>query len=183
MRDLELTLRVRNNRLKQRRLELGLSPRELAEQIGMNYQGYLDYEGLRASPLGPSGWKPTAVQIAEFHGVSPHELWPERILKIVCPTVTQTLDARDLHQLTGFPEVADPEQLLLERERTRVFDETLATIPARKQLILRRWSEGDTFTEIAKDLQRGKARVQTLAWSGLRTVRDHLEREQKRGNF
>lgn len=51
MKELELTLRVRNNRLKQRRLSLGLTTHAIAEAAGVSYSAYIDMENMKSSPL------------------------------------------------------------------------------------------------------------------------------------
>ena len=106
MKEFELTLKIRNNRLLQRREEMGLSAPEVAAKAGVSYGIYNSYESFRVSPIGAipkcqvvvgwrifkvfdinnqkfkGFWKNSAKKIAKFYGVNPSELWPDAALQI-----------------------------------------------------------------------------------------------------
>jgi transcriptional regulator with XRE-family HTH domain len=154
VRDLELTMRLRNNHIKRRRLELGLSTRQLAEQAGIGYPTYLDLEGLRASPLSRfGGWTPSAKKLAEFHGVGPAVLWPDAVLLVVQPVVTREIDAEEFLALM-FDDgvVTDPERLLMARETEECLRRAIEDLPTRQQEVLSRRMEGATLEEAAVGL-------------------------------
>lgn len=180
MKDFELTMRLRNNHLKRRRLELGLSPRQIAEQTGVGYQTYLDLEGLRMSPLSKlGGWLPSAEKIAEFHGVGPEELWPEAVLSVVQPVVTREIDAGDFRELM-FDDGADvdPERLLMDRELAEGVQEAIDELPPRQREVIRRRMMGYTLEEAGIGLPV------TIVRHGRKDValdNDTVSRERARG--
>jgi RNA polymerase sigma factor (sigma-70 family) len=51
MKEFEVSLIIRNNLLKERRLALGMSQRQIAEAAGVHYHTYVAFEGMRESPL------------------------------------------------------------------------------------------------------------------------------------
>lgn len=100
VKDLELTMRVRNNRLKARRLELGMSQPELAKAAGTSTNSYIRLECLKVSPkTGDGEWRKPVKAIADFFRVMPEDLFPESIEGITCPVVTRTIDGHELRAL------------------------------------------------------------------------------------
>lgn len=84
MKQLEITLRARNNLLIQRRVEMGLhSQADAARAMKLAVTTYNGYETFRTSPLTEKGeWKLDALRIADFHGVLPGTLWPTVLREI-----------------------------------------------------------------------------------------------------
>ncbi len=100
MKELELTLRVRNNRLKQRREALGMTQSQLSEAAGVDYTTYNDLECLRGSPRSRRGeWKKIAVDLATFHCVEPEELFPPVVEAIARPVAMRRIDGNDIRML------------------------------------------------------------------------------------
>ena len=109
IRDLELTLSLKNNLLKSKRVALGLSAADIASKAGISYQLYLEMEALRWSPIthnvrrrkeGP--WKPAALKVSAFHGVEPAALWPAAILEIKNPKIVAEIRADELGAFKAF---------------------------------------------------------------------------------
>jgi len=102
VKDFELSLHIRNNHLKKRRLALGLTKKQLAEKVGIGYQTYCKLEDLRISPLlkrpPQSGvqWKPTTVAIAKFYECSEDELWPGAVLAVTVPEIITEIGGEQL---------------------------------------------------------------------------------------
>ncbi len=114
--DFEVTVRIRNNQLKERRLALGLSGSKLAERIGVSYGAYVALEGLRSHPMtrhrgGVIGWRSVAEKIASFYRVPPDVLWPEAIRAV---RKSETVAKIEGAQLAAFAKLANAPRLLAE---------------------------------------------------------------------
>lgn len=104
VKELRVTLRVRNNRLIRAREQLGLTAREAAERIGINYALLLEYERLKRDPrsrksnkegrLTDAAWK-----IVNFYGLPWQELWPDAALAVVDPVRTVEVDGAQIRTL------------------------------------------------------------------------------------
>jgi len=144
MKDFELQMRLRNNRIKARRVELGLSARQLADVVGLSYPMVLEYEGLKESPLAKRGedpWRPSAKKLAEFFGCSCDELWPEAVLAVKKPVLTMDVDAPQLAMLAGAESarlaLPSPEQAAIEHNLSDQVRRVLKTLTPREEKILR----------------------------------------------
>jgi transcriptional regulator with XRE-family HTH domain len=148
MKDFELTLRIRNNRLKRRRRELGLTPPKLAERAGISYSVYMSYEGLKVSPLKKAGtakrdgtvapWKKSALALAAFYCCLPEDLWPTAILAIRKPEIVAEIEGAKILAASSpeaFPQLED---VVFERERSAAVNAVLARLPPRRALALRK---------------------------------------------
>lgn len=84
MKEIEVTLSIRNNRLKQRRLEIGMNQAEVARAVGITPSLYGEFEAMKISPLrSRSGdWRPSVLKLADFHGVSADELFPQSMMPL-----------------------------------------------------------------------------------------------------
>ncbi|MBW2672369.1 MAG: helix-turn-helix domain-containing protein [Deltaproteobacteria bacterium] len=102
VKDFELSLRLRNNHLKSRRLKLNLTQRQLAQRIGVTTGAYGGFESLRVSPLNNHlkketiAWKPSAQKIAKFYGCDAAELWPGAVLAVTVPEIITEVGAEQL---------------------------------------------------------------------------------------
>lgn len=102
MKDIELTISVRNNQLKERRLLSGLTQEEFSIKCGISHDYYAHLECLQRSPIDSRGqWKDVALQIANHYMVSPDELWPPETRAIKKNKSVRALDAIDMARLVG----------------------------------------------------------------------------------
>lgn len=187
MKEFEVTLKLRNNLLKKRRLELGLKPREIAEKIGISYPLYLKFEGLKQSPLNKKGeWTPSAQKIADFFKQGFEVLWPDVVLAVKNAEVVAEVSAARvmaLAEMTTTPQLAaSPEEAFTTVDQTRLvfdMDEALKQLPPREERILRDYyglnkkEETKSLKEIGKDYDRSVERMRNLkdqALSHLRRV-------------
>lgn len=101
MKEFEVTLRLRNNRLKQRRVKLGLSQAAVATAAGISLGKYLEFETLRRSPIRKNGigWKDSALRLAKFYCVEPEVLFPKCVIGVKTPVVTRTIDSSEISRL------------------------------------------------------------------------------------
>lgn len=104
MKEFEITVRIKNNRLKERRDALGVTQADLAIIVGINVQTYNQLENMRLSPISkklPDQWHPAAEKLAEYYNVSLDELFTEAICNVERSTMTRRLDAKEIKYLTS----------------------------------------------------------------------------------
>lgn len=100
MKELEVTLRVRNNRLKERRDALGFTQVQLARAAGIVLADYQKLEGMSMSPLHSGGdWKKCVMALASFHCVEPEDLFPPGTVAISKPRAVRKLNADELRSM------------------------------------------------------------------------------------
>lgn len=175
MKDFELTLRLRNNQLKSRRLALGLTHRKLAELAGISHQAYMQLETMHRSPLCGSGaWRKISRRLAEFYKVTPEELFPNAVLAVTKPVVVRELDTSEIVDLLCLdaPE-SDPELLLEKQEELEDLHEAICKLPENQQVVMRMRMSGDTLEEIGQVLGKNRETVRQAEASAIRTVREY----------
>lgn len=168
MKELEVTLRVRNNRLKERRLALGLSQKKLADAVGISFGGYCQLESMSASPkcsnkrvgFGPGAqfvgerWRDIASELACFYGVTEEELFPDAVLNVDRAVAVRKVDVNDLPMLMSDHEVRrlteGPEEALEAREMGQAVNDAIAKLPAQYANVLRARMAGFELSEIGK---------------------------------
>ncbi len=102
MKDLEVKISVRNNRLKQRREELGLTQADLCRILDLHPVLYSELERLKRSPRRkrpPHLWTIAALKLSEFYSVLPEDLFPEHLNLIAKDTIARKIDVPDLARL------------------------------------------------------------------------------------
>jgi len=181
MKEFELTLRVQNNRLKERRALLGMSQPKFCATAGISLTRYRGLETLRASPRDSAGnWRKIALELAAFHCVEPDALFPEAIFAIKTPVASVQLDATDL-MLT----LSEHHQRLLEapdviQERGELHEKVryvLSQLTAKQAEILRlrfgltKAGEAHTQADVAEAFGVTSVRIQQLEKQALRRLR------------
>lgn len=191
MKEFEVTVKLRNNLLKQRRLELGLTPKEIAAEIGMTYGQYLTMEALTYTPTRSkvgraSGavWKLSALKVATFFGASPEELWPPTVRMVKSTQTSSVLSfeeirpllTADYEVLAQLPPPADQETET--RELSRDIEALLVTLTPREQQVLQhryglnsRRPGGKTMAEVGDLLGVSGTRVDQIERAALRKLR------------
>lgn len=97
-RELRVSLKVSNNRLKRAREDLGLSPREAAKRIGVSYPQLLKYEAMTLDPRSAyDDLRPSARRICAFYGAEPDYFWPEALLAVRTLKAEREIAADDVH--------------------------------------------------------------------------------------
>lgn len=176
----EVEIRLRNNLLKQRRIELGLSPREFAEKAGLNYGSYLKLEGLRESPLGSRGeWRQCARRVADFLRMLPDDLFPSEVLAVEQNRVTTCLSPKEMRSLCEGSTLLEPPALpsagIEEHDVRKALCQALSFLNKReKKVITSRFGlrgKPKTLEELSKDLGVGGERVRQIEQKALRKLR------------
>lgn len=184
MKDFDVTVKLRNNRLLERREKLGMSAPQLAAAAGISYGQYNDYEYLRRSPFcrdRPYELRSTAQRLCDFHGVLPEELWPEAVLKVRCSLARRKLDydqvalivSDDMRARRLLPDVA-----VEELEAARSVQDAVRRIrdPRDRQVIEKRFGidgrGGCTLEEIAEEQGVMRERIRQREMRSLRRLED-----------
>lgn len=186
-RELEFTLQVRNNRLKERRLRLGMSQSKFVEAAQISLSRYRELELLRASPQNSDGsWKDVALALSAFHAVEPEELFPEAVLAVKQPSLVRKIDGLDLRQLMTTHQhrmIEGPAEVYDRLETGKQITRSLATLSPREEKVIRlRFGfDGDgehTLDEVSEKLGVTRERIRQVEAKGLRKLR-HPERAKK----
>lgn len=171
VKDLELTLRVRNNQLKQRRDGLGLSQKGLAAAAGVSFNEYAELERMRASPLGRDGeWGKCARKLAIFYEVEPRELFPPAVQAVEDPVAVRRVDAWELQPLLSSHQqraIEAPDVLHDQDELRENLERACASLTMREcEVLRRRFGAGsggeETLEEIAESYGVNRERIRQI---------------------
>ena len=189
MKDFDVTVKLRNNHLVERREKLGLSAPQLAKAVGISYGRYNDYEYLRCTPMSrfrPGEVKESAQLLCDFFGVLPDELWPEQVLKVRCSVLRRKLDYDQMALMASDDMRARrllPDAAVEELEAARAVQKAVASIPnsRSKKVIEDRFGikdrQGKTREEVSEDMGVSTERIRQREAKGL-----HMLRHSSRSN-
>lgn len=186
-RELRLTMRLSNNRIRAKREAMGLTAREAAEKCGVSFGTWYAYEALRAKPYGKQGgfggevgWTPSADKIAMLLGVTCEWLWPDQVLAVTNPKIEQEVSVEDLRPMLVskqvHAELPSPEQVQMDRERAEIVDRELQTLrPREAHVLMHRHGILDgipkTLDEIGESLGIGREYVRQIEVRALAKLR------------
>jgi DNA-directed RNA polymerase specialized sigma subunit len=184
MKEFEVTIKLKNNLIKRRRIELSLSPRQAAEKAGIGYEIWLKYEAMLQYPISGKGeWKPSARKLSEFLGFSPEELFPNCILAVKKTTVVAEVNALEMIALSGVDKVPcslpSPETMAQKSEVSGILCEAMSELTSREQLVIKKLLGFDggggrddhTLTEISEDVGITGSQTQVAINSAFRKIR------------
>lgn len=181
VKELELTLRVRNNCLKERREALGMNQAALAVAARVSLTRYRELECLRRTPRlrGDGPWREIALQLARFHCVEPEDLFPPAVLGVGQPVAVRKMNAADI-----YPLLTTHQERLLEgpdgahdrAELREQVDRALAGLRPRDADVLRlrfglEDGEEHTLEQIGAAFDLTRDRIRQLEARALRTLR------------
>jgi transcriptional regulator with XRE-family HTH domain len=161
MKEFELQIRLRNNRLKERREKLGLTQAEMADVIGVSRAIYNGFESLNVKSQKSGVWRRDALKVAEYFDVEPSEIFPPSVRQVEVSSTKRALDGDELAAMVSvhrLRSVENPENVLLALEgRVEVLaavKSAAAKLTSREALVLRRsfgldGEEPESLTEIA----------------------------------
>lgn len=168
MKDFEVTVRLKNNRLKARRTQLGLTARDFAAAAGVVYTSYLRLENLKEHPayqkdsargsgFKAGDWRPIAKKIAAFHGCSPWELFPDAVNRVQKSKIVAEFSLEQLPEavIENIPQLLpSPEDAaILNQQKDRVRELLDELTPREADVIRRRYGIGcreETLKEIGR---------------------------------
>lgn len=183
--EFEITLKLRNNRMRGRRKELGLSVPRAAEMAGIHFQLWWKYEALRLSPFRHKNakqvWKVSALSVARVLGLAVDECFPEAVCAVVAPEATRTIKAEELIAFSEFvsatalEEPKSAEQLLVLCQRSS------AVVRAREELSPRlrnvvelRFDDDLTLDQVGEHLGVTRERARQLEKKALSELERNL---------
>lgn len=181
IKEIRAKLRLYNNRILQRREELGLSQQSLAVAANIPLSVYCAMETLRYVPVGKDGeWLGPSVRLANFHCVEPEELWPDSVREMgEVSVMSKLLSPSELRRLVSPPlesALPAPDEVLESRELEKASRKVLATLTPREEKVIRlRFGIGEkgehTFEEIGEKYQVGRERIRQVEAHALRKLR------------
>lgn len=138
MKDFEITVRAKNNHLKERRDAAGLTCRELSERIGVQYGEYINLENMRISPLHrrTGEFRAIAQKVAAFYRCLPEDIFPEAVLVIENAKAVRKIDAEDALALMGNTGALLPDRVAMDGEAKEALKKALTTLRPRDKEIL-----------------------------------------------
>lgn len=173
-------MRLRNNRLRERRLALGMTNTALAEAVGINQKVYGDLENMKVSPMSKKTgtWKPSVLLLADYFKVQPGELFPSVVFDVLVPVTEMTLDGEDVGLLMEQMQGA----LLSDASSSEWWSEeglnaALETLTPREERVLKAYygltgDGGATFETIGKSLEVTRVRANQITLRALRKLRE-----------
>lgn len=184
---LEITFKVRNNLLKARRVELGLTAKRAAKLARVNYSTWSSYESLRISPVNRKTGAPrrSAESIARFFRCHFDDIWPAAVSEIERTEVRLLADIADLRpalsegtQRLALP-VGDRESYYDEQELRDTVAAVLAEFKPRTQAILRRYFGLDCPAETLEEIGASMHLMRERVWQ----IKEQALAQLRRGKF
>jgi len=161
MKQLRVTVSIRNNLLQQRRLELGMNQRELCDAVGIQRSFYAGLECMTVSPFGRGKerhWRAPVLALAAFHGLPPEDLFPQEILAMRGGKRELSCDVTEFAELAA----GGPEALMRLRDRLGSVRPLLveALTPREAKILIRRFGLDGELPDKLEDIRgKGKKRV------------------------
>ncbi len=168
MKAFEVELRLRNNLLKQRREELGMSQRALSKAAGVSASQYCGLETMSRNPLRVDGtWKEIVEKVAAFHGLAPEELFPPAVLAVENSVISRKLEAEEAFALASVNVPLDQERLeSVDRDREVLRLARGALTDREMEIVKRRFGlegcEPETLLQLGERLGICRERVRGL---------------------
>ena len=191
LKELEFTLRARNNRLKERRLRLGMTQPQFAEAAHVGSASYGNLETMKLHPQHRDGsWRDIALALSSFHGVEPEELFPPAVLAVNEPVVVRRVDGHDLHELMTTHQqkmIEGPADAYERVETGKQIIRSLGTLSPREEEVLRIRFGLDgggehTLDEVSEKIGVTRERTRQIEAKGLRKLR-HPSRSENLQQF
>lgn len=220
IKEFEINISLKNNLLKERRLKLGLTQKQIVQSTGES--SYPEMEGLRVSPIrklpicrlpdcdrkaAPSkgylcwkhvvseavtgmdfppktGWKQSAMALADYFGCQPSDLFPDVILEVITPRSSMKLDEEQVGRMRQLlrDSVVEPPRLISPVEEEVMKKEEILQLegfigmlkPAYQRVLRKHWGLGCdplTFAEIGKPMRLSRERIRQIELEAIGILR------------
>lgn len=186
-REFRVEINIRNNRLKARRLALGLSAAALCRRLGLNNSVYGKYEACKGAPLTKrNGWNRYATTLAKFYRTTEEDLFPDVVLAVTKPDVVREIGAEEMAVFAAAPEPPQlPDAALMAAETASVVRNSLSGLTTKERDILRMrfgldGGEEMTYVEIGQHFGVSSTRVAAIADVAMRKLRSKRTAESKK---
>jgi len=181
LKELHLTMTLRNNLLLQKRLESGMTQAQVAEAASVPLPRIWEYERLVRSPVDGHGeWRTDAQRIANFWCCEPGQIWPDVVRKVRRSVVRRELDVAEIHHLLSdsvqrLALPPDADEVLDAADAKQRISDVLETLSEREELVLRRRfgldDDEKTFDQIGQEFGVCKERIRQIEAKALRKLR------------
>ena len=186
MRDFEVTIKLRNNQLKARRMKLGLTQKQLAVAAGVPVQVYGALENLAVSPTYAGGgtsrrqgeWRRCVLDLATFFGCEPEQLFPPSVSRIKKTTIILEFDESQLPIENTPMLLPSAEESLIKRDERAALKTALAALDPRQRSMIEQnyglnGTKALTLDEIGQQYGLSKERVRQIILKGIKRLRHY----------
>lgn len=179
MKEFRAIVKLKNNRLLERREKLGVTGRALALMANISEGIYYPLETMRLSPIGRNmEWSSPALKLALFYECEPSDLFPDAIRKIKIRTVEKSFDFADVPALQNagiIHMIEGPEESMERKEMNVALNQVLKSLTIREREVLQmRFGLGcDTHTleEVGYKQNVNRERIRQIEAKALRKLR------------
>jgi transcriptional regulator with XRE-family HTH domain len=185
MNDYLLEVKIKNGKIWSCMQETGIKNlSELAKKSGVSYQALVQYSNFKKSPLGKRVlWRAPALQLAEFFGVNPEELFSEDIQNFSIESNKRDyfISHEEVVALADSQQslIPSPESLCEQELRRNVIASVIKELTPREQRVLRmRFYEDMTLEATREALGVSRERVRQIEAKAIRKLR-HPDRVSK----
>jgi len=168
MKDFNVKITVRNNRLLQAVLNKYESVADLSRKMGRSQGAVNALVSMKTKPITEKGWTHLAFDVAVMVGKEPEELWPEHLqdIRLLTSTSEFTIDMEGVKQIMSdnSTEKMIAHSQVLQQLDTRLND-------TQKKVIDMRFNQEMTLEETGKVLGLSRERVRQIECKSLRIMR------------
>lgn len=182
IKDFRVIAKIKNNQLIERREQLGLSAPQVAEEIGLSYGTYIQYESIKQSPYRSHSdeIKESAQKIADFYGESVCTIWPNEVLSVKKTEVVKMVNVDDARNILGAHSekllTSTPHSIIEDAQMSeQIHDIVKALTPRESQVISLLYGLGGhaekTTREVATYIGVSTTRIDQIKQKALRKLR------------
>ena len=168
MKDFNVKITVRNNRLLQAILKKYKSVADLARKMNRSKSRVNALVTMKTKPINEKGWTQLASDVAAMVGKEPKKLWPEHLqnIKLLTSTSEFTIDIEGVKQIMSDNSV---EKMIAQSQVLRQLDTRLNN--TQKKVIDMRFYQEMTLEETGKVLGLSRERIRQIECKSLRMMR------------
>lgn len=187
--ELEITIKVRNNRILAALSAINKTVRQAHEESGISLGTLYDMINLKYKPYRKGEVKQVASRLAEYLGYSVEELFPSAALSIRQSSITKTFDVEDVPALgTGIAgTLASPDHVYDQRDMYEILHGAVETLTPKEAKILKmrfglEEDEPMTLEEVGEVWGVNRERIRQIEGKALRKLR-HPSRSSRLREF
>ena len=188
MKDLHVTIRIRNNQIYKRRKALGLTQAQVAAVSEMSLPEFQKLENCTGSPLDRMGnWSKQAISLSNFFCEEPELIFSEDVLSVKKSKITAEINKNTLLAQTQCKLLETGMDNIEKMELSEATRKALSSLTVREEKVLRmRFGIGEnsdhTLEETSKDFNICSDRIRQIEAKALRKLR-HPSRANKLEDF
>jgi len=177
IKDFDIKVQVRNNHLLERRKRAGHSRASLCREANLCESLYGRLEACKLEPITQAReWRKIALDLSDFYGVLPDELFPASIMMIKDPEGSAKMGAREVSQWMSLENPQDEMERLTEG---RIFSNQLlekANLTERERILIEcrfglNGRQPETLEGLMPEFKVSRERVRQIEKKVLRKLR------------